>query len=298
MKKILSLLTLSTLILSACTTPANVNNEDTNIKIKFKAVADNKEIACGQTYENIGTSKSKVSVTDFRFYIHKVTLTDDKGKDVELKLTQDKKWQNGETALLDFEDKSGDCSSGNQDVNKEVVGTIAKGNYKTLKFTLGIPFNKNHQDPTKAESPFNLTSMFWTWNAGYKFTRIDLKTTGLPQGYFIHLGSTGCMAGMETKHEATETHGEMVPDKEKAPTMCKNPNRAEIVLENFDVNKNTVVADLSSLLGNSDVDKNTDKTAAGCMSGTDDPECKEVMNNFGLKFGDSESKGQKFFRAE
>lgn len=298
MKKALSALLLPLIIVSACSTPNNVS-EETSVKIKFKALANNQPIECGKTYENIGTSKSKVSITDFRFYVHKITLVDDKGKDVEVKLTQDKKWQNGETALLDFENKSGDCSTGNIDLNTEIIGSVPKGNYKDLKFTLGIPFNKNHQDPTKADSPFNLTSMFWTWNAGYKFTRIDLKTTGLPQGYFIHIGSTGCMSGMETKHEGVvDTHGDMTSDKEKIPTMCKNPNRSEIVLKNFDANKNFVVADLSNLLNDSDVDKNTDKTSSGCMSAPDDPDCKPIINNLGIKFGESESKGQNFFRVE
>jgi uncharacterized repeat protein (TIGR04052 family) len=299
MKKIALFLLTNSLLLSACGAPTSTtnSNDNMNVKLKFKALANNQEIECGKSYENIGTSKSKVSIADFRLYISNVSLVDDKGQSVSLKLDQDKKWQNGNVALVDFENKSGDCSSGTTDINKEIKGTIAKGNYKTLKFTLGIPFEQNHQDATKAESPFNITSMFWTWNSGYKFARIDLKTGTEAKDYYIHLGSTGCMSSeMTVKHDAGHEHGDSGAT-DKAPTMCKNPNRPEITLNNFDIEKNTVVADLSGLLDTTDLNQVTH----GCMLNPDAEGCKNItgiMNNFGLKFADIESKGQKFFRVE
>lgn len=299
MKKVAIFLLVNSLFFTSCGIPNSTSNQnDKNVKISFKALANNNDVECGKEYENIGTTKSKVKFSDFRMYISNVKLIDSNGKDIDLKLTQDKKWQNSNVSLLDFENKSGDCSNGTEETNKEINGTISKGTYKGLKFTLGVPFEQNHQDVNKAESPLNLTSMFWVWNSGYKFARIDMKTSGIPQGYFVHLGSTGCMDSMNTKHEVDEhsnTSSEMMNMK---PKSCMNPNRSEIILSDFNYEKNKVIIDISKLLENSNVDKNQEKTPSGCMSSTDDNDCEPIMNNLGLKFNNSESKGQNVFRAE
>jgi len=37
------------------------------------------KFACGRTYSGVGTTASKLSPRDFRFYVHNVTLIDDTG---------------------------------------------------------------------------------------------------------------------------------------------------------------------------------------------------------------------------
>lgn len=302
MKKNIALFSLVSFIIGCSTTNTNqpANSDMIPVKLNFKAQANGQDIECGKTYENIGTSKSKVSITDFRLYIHNVRLVDDKGVETKLNLDQDKKWQDGNVSLLDFENKSGECTSGTEETHKEITGKIAKGNYKGLKFSVGVPFEKNHQDVTKADSPLNLTSMFWVWNSGYKFMRLDLKTTGLPQGYFFHLGSTACMVDtsktMTTKHE--EMAGMDMSANPSIPSMCKNPNRPEVVLNEFNYEKNNVVLDLDTLFSTSNVDSNQENSPSGCMSTPDDPDCKAIFNTLGLDFGDSKGTDQKFFRVE
>lgn len=295
MKNIVTAITLFTVI-TGCSVSTNNSNvkEKKEITLKFKAMADNKDIECGKSYENIGIKKSKLSIMDFRVYLHNIRLIDEKGNEKKIEIEQDKKWHDGDLVLLDFENKKGDCSSGTSETHTEVKGSIEKGNYKGLKFTLGVPFDKNHQDVAKANSPLNLTSMFWVWNSGYKFARIDLKTDKFPQGYFIHLGSTGCM-NMEVKHETG--HGDDAETPMTPPSMCKNPNRPEIVINDFNPDSNNIIMDLSSLLSNTDIDINTPNTPSGCMSGIDDPDCKGIMNNFGLDFVDTKSSGQIFFKS-
>lgn len=298
---------ISIMLITSCSSQTVVNTPTSEttmpVKIKFKAMADNTEIECGKEYSNIGTSKSKVKFTDFRMYISGIKLIDSKGKEVDLQIDQDKKWQNGNLSLIDFENKTGDCSTGTSETHTEITGTINKDSYKGLKFTLGVPFEQNHQDVNKAESPLNLTSMFWVWNSGYKFARIDLKTTGIPQGYFVHLGSTGCSdMPMSVKHEDHEedSHTVAMPNSNMntPPKSCMNPNRPEILLSDFNHETNKVIIDISKLLEDSNVDTNQDKTASGCMSAPDDKDCEPILNNLGLKFNDSESKGQKVFRME
>ena len=66
------------------------------------------------------------------------------------------------------------------------------GRLQSALVEVGLPFEKNHRDQTLQPSPLNLSRMFWSWNAGYKFLRLDIKTTGQPRGWMVHLGSTGC----------------------------------------------------------------------------------------------------------
>ncbi|MEM7592163.1 MAG: MbnP family protein, partial [Cyanobacteria bacterium P01_A01_bin.83] len=89
---------------------------------------------------------------------------------------QDGKWQHQNVALLDFEDGTDSCDNGTPEIRTQVVGTIPEGDYESLQFTLGVPPQLNHDDAAIAPSPLNLTSMWWNWQGGYKFLRLDLET--------------------------------------------------------------------------------------------------------------------------
>jgi uncharacterized repeat protein (TIGR04052 family) len=242
-----------------------------------------KAFACGQSYDNIGTTNSKITPTDFRFYVHNVRLVDAAGKETPVELEQDGKWQVDNIALLDFENGNGPCANGTADTNYVIKGKALAGNYTGVKFTVGVPFERNHADPAKAPSPLNLTQLFWVWNSGYKFARIEMQTTGLPTGWMLHLGSTGCQPGGTAQ---------------TIPKGCDFPNRPEITLNNFNINGDVVITDLKQLLNGANMDVNQPKTARGCMSGQNDADCAPLFANIGLKFAGKDSSGQKFFAIE
>lgn len=251
------------------------------LSIRFKAVVGSADLACGKSYPNVGTTKSTITPRDFRFYVHNVRLLDHDGKEVPVELKQDDKWQLDNLALLDFENATGSCSNGTPDTNDTVFGTVPGGDHYTgLRFTLGVPFEKNHTDLTKMPPPLNLTALSWVWNAGRKFARLDFSSTGAPRGYAIHLGSTGCM-----------------PDDTKStiPTNCSEPNRVEVTLTDFDPAKDVVFADLAALLQDSNVDQ-AGKMMSGCMSGPSTAACGALFSNFGLPFPNQRLKPQTFFR--
>lgn len=287
-----------------------------HVEVKFAAMVGTENFACGKSYNNIGITKSTIIPSDFRFYVSQVELIDDKGNMVSLKLDQDEIWQYEDVALLDFEDGTGQCRNGNSGIHTSVTGTVPQGHYTGVRFTLGIPFKTNHGDPTIAPSPLNFTAMFWAWQSGYKFVKIDMATSGQPQdskassdismnnklnllkkiaaassasnkklpqkaaGFSIHLGSTDCVSSTLTSP----------PDSQ-----CKNPNRVIITFNNFDMGKNVIVADLAALLVDTDVDVNAPDTAPGCMSAQNDADCAHVMPAFGLPFGGKSAGEQKFF---
>ncbi|MCC0179392.1 metallo-mystery pair system four-Cys motif protein [Waterburya agarophytonicola K14] len=146
------------------------------VAINFEAWVGEDRFACGESYDNIGTAESTITPTDFRLYISNVALIDEDNNAVPLELEQDGKWQYENTALLDFEDGTDGCDNGTTETNSTIVGTIPEGDYQSLQFTLGVPKNLNHDDAAIAPSPLNLTSMWWNWQGGYKFLRVDLET--------------------------------------------------------------------------------------------------------------------------
>ncbi len=267
--------------------------EQQPVEIRFGAVAGGEAFACGRTYADVGITHSQVTPTDFRFYVSEITLVRADGTAVPVALDQDGLWQYRDVALLDFEDGTGPCRNGTPAQNRRLRGMVPEGQYRGLEFTLGIPFELNHGDATVAPSPLNVTAMFWVWNLGYKFLKLDLSTAGQPDksldpkarradreravGFPVHIGSTGCAPGSKTQ----------------PPAACKAPNRVLIKLPGFDPSQDTVIVDVAALLSHVDVDWNTPDTAPGCMSEPNDPDCKPVFAAIGLG-----TTGQKVFRVE
>lgn len=282
------------LLLSACGSPSAVTSVPTEaFSVRFSSAVNGQPFHCGQDYTGVGTSDSTIKPRDFRFYVSAPRLVDADGKETPIRLEQDGKWQLQNLALLDFEDATQGCE-GTTETHAELKGEIPAGSYKpgmSLRFELGVPFALNHADATAAPSPLNLTSLFWSWRSGYKFARLDVASTGQPQGYFIHLGSTGCMGEMTVKHEA---HTDSAADTSatQPPASCSAPNRATITLTNFDAAGQRVEADLGKLLQNTDVDVNQPDTPAGCMSGPDDSDCQGIFRQLGL---DAAHSPQAFF---
>lgn len=282
------------------------------VTIRFQAKVGDQVFRCGESYV-LGTPPTRVTPTDFRFYVSDVALVNAAGQAVPVTLEQDGKWQYQSVALLDFEDKSGACANGTPEMRDRIVGTVPPGDYRSLRFTLGVPFELNHADATLAASPLNLTSLWWNWQGGYKFLRIDLAmATPMPAGghsapthhakgdqgdtshgkphptghesqagFAIHLGSTACHAASPLQ----------------PATRCDNPNRAVVSLP-FNLTQDTVIADLAALVASTNLAMNQPHTPAGCMASPDDRDCLGIMHNLGLPFQGQSSPGQVFFRVE
>ncbi len=55
--------------------------------------------------------------------------------------------------------------------------------------------NDNHANPAAALAPLNVGSMFWTWQLGYKFLRLDVRRQDSDtSAWSLHLGSEGCQS--------------------------------------------------------------------------------------------------------
>jgi uncharacterized repeat protein (TIGR04052 family) len=290
--------------LQALALPFAAAQDSQPVKLRFAGAVNGAAFACGKNYSNIGTTKSTITPSDFRFFVSAVELLTPEGKAVPLAFDQDGIWQFKNVVLVDLEDGSGPCSNGTKALHAEVSGSAPRGNYTGVRFTMGVPFELNHGDPTVAPSPLNITAMFWNWQGGYKFLKADMNSTGLSakptmqmtgmdhgaakaehgdneaSGFSVHLGSTLCAAASRTE----------------SPSVCKNPNRVAVTFDKFELGKNVIIADLGVILSGANVDHNTPNTSPGCMSFPKDADCPAVMSALGLAYdGVAPAGGQKFF---
>ncbi|MEZ4631927.1 MAG: metallo-mystery pair system four-Cys motif protein [Deinococcales bacterium] len=235
------------------------------ITLDFAAMVGEQAALCDQMYEGVGAAATKVEFQDLRFYVSNLRLINHDGEEVAVVLEQDNKWQYQDVALLDFEDGSGKCAQGgNAALNHQIKGSVPTGDYQGLSFSLGVPFALNHADVTTAPAPLNISSMWWSWQGGYKHMRIDVfsessmsmmannttdanqqsqtKSTGghgaASNGLWpIHIGSTGCISDASTLAPLSE---------------CSNPNVVAVNLPEFQLG-DLIVADISQLLAGVDV---------------------------------------------
>jgi uncharacterized repeat protein (TIGR04052 family) len=256
-----------------------------DVTIRFAAMVGDRPAACGMIYRGVGADQSTISLNDYRFYVSNVRLFNKMGKEAAVELTQDGLWQYDNVALLDFEDATSGCSeSGTSVLNDKVVGKVPEGEYTAISFDLGVPFELNHLDTTTAPAPLNLPAMWWNWQIGYKFARLDLLTPeGATPAWLIHLGSTGCASsGSNTPPDAP----------------CSNPNVTTVHLHDFNPLENFVVADLAGLVAAINL-KESIPQPPGCMSGPEDSDCMSLFPGFGLDLATGtmlEDRDQTFFR--
>lgn len=258
--------------LAACTLVDPVVDGSTGgaVTLNFEARVGAEKFDCAKTFTGLGTTKATVSPTDFAFYVNNVRLVDTNDKEVPVALTPDGKFQTQAVALLDFADKTGSCTNATADVNSTVKGTIAmpSATYKGVRFEVGVPVAINHLDSVSQPSPLNISSMFWDWQGGYKFMRIDTRVNaadgGAPLSVLLHLGSTECT------------------NPDAGSVTCAKPNRVTVSLDGaFNPSTNKIVLDYAKLVAGNDLTQNLGG-APGCMSGATDPECGTIFEKLGL----------------
>jgi uncharacterized repeat protein (TIGR04052 family) len=252
--------------------PDMANPASADITLSFKGVVGSESFACGRSYAQSGTT---LQAADFRLYISDVKLLNSAGGEEPVLLTADGKWQTDRVALIDFEDKTGDCT-GTGEVNTQIRGRVnnPQTTWSGLRFTVGVPFVDNHQDRAAAAAPLNLSAMFWSWQSGYKFLRFEGKTSSSVP-FVVHVGSTGC-----------------VKDVGGQVTSCSSPNRATITVNLTDPGSQTVVVDAAALLSGVNL-----ANPAECHSESDKAECGSYFKALGLPFL-GQSGTQSLFRVQ
>lgn len=248
------------------------------VHVRFAPVVGAEPFRCGATYAGIGKGKSTIQPLDFRMYVHDVALVDGNGASHPLALEQDGKWQRGSVALLDFVDDEGLCSTGNPETHAEVTGRVAGGAggaggdeaYVGLRFVVGVPAPLDHLDVASASPPLDVPGLYWSWEGGYKYVALDVKSAR-NVAYFLHLGASDC-----ARSDAGD-YG------------CRSANLASVVLPSFRPDVDRVAIDLAAAYAGVDLDAQVDRKTdfvPGCMGEATDPECPALLAPWGLPFPD------------
>lgn len=244
------------------------------VTIRFKAKINGDDLACGESFANLGTSKVHASVQDFRFFVEQVRLVTSSGDETRVLFDDKPPFQTQDVALIDFTDKQGTCTAGGGTVNTTITGKVLPGDYKGVVFVTGVPETLNHQNLTLAKPPLQDASSYWGWASGYRFIMTGLIVDAADRGTadpadtdagvvantganFVHIGAGACTG--------TNTGG----------FTCTRPNRTLIKLDEFDAETDTILADLGKAFEDVDL-----KDAIECHGAG--PECGPVYAAFGL----------------
>lgn len=280
MKRTLSVASLLALALLAisCGGGGEPEPDFESVSLEFAALVGDKAFSCEDTFQ-LGSANTDVTFSELKFYVHDVELVRSNGEVVKVTLDEDEVWQARGVAMLDFEDKTGNCANGTTQTNNTITGKVdgLHDDYTGVNFTLGIPFELNHADVGALPSPLNVPTMFWSWQGGRKFIRLDGRVE--EAGLRFHLGSTACQG------EGNEV------------TNCSNPNRADISLDGLDPIGSPIVFDIAKLYENVDLSGSADNQSVGvCMSAPDTVTCEGIFGSLGLSYGDNAGGAVSAFR--
>ena len=196
-------------VLTACGGGSDGPLPDKLVAINFAALNGSTPVKCGTQLTGLGTTGVAADVKDLRFYITNLSLVNDKGVAVAVKLDANK-WQltqGTETvSLIDLEDATGACATAanTAETNAVVTGTVPGGTYVGLKATLGVPETMNHTAVAGGTPPLDSAALNWSWQSGRKFTKIELNPVGgltKPDGSKVRVASR-CGKELHTLHKA------------------------------------------------------------------------------------------------
>ncbi len=234
--------------------------ERQGVKIVFLPTWNGQPIAC---------EGEAPALTDLRFYISNIELAGEGGRAQPLVLDNQLQWQQQDLALIDLENGRGSCSNGTAETYAYLVGSVPPGGYRGLRFTVGVPFERNHANPLTAEQPLDDPAMHWHWRSGYKFLRAGIKTE--TDGFWIHVGSAGCEGTVRNI------------------SGCRFPNRVTVELADFVPRENTVAVDLSALMAGTNLE---DGEAGDCSSGPPELACVAPFEALGIDFRSGDASGR------
>ena len=232
---------------------------DQGINIPFVPTWNGTSISC---------DSREPALTDLRFYVSNVQLIDSEGDARDVRFATEMVWQNDAVALIDIENGSNACMNGTAETYDHVLGVAPEADYKGLRFTVGVPFRLNHENPLTAQAPLDDPDMHWHWRSGYKFLRAGIRTD--TDGFWIHTGSAAC--------EGTVGN---ISD-------CRFPNRIQVDLPGFVPGQSIVNIDLAALVADVALD---DGTATDCSSGPPETSCTAPFAALGLDFTTGEQSG-------
>ena len=224
---------------------------------------------CKTTF-HAGINNKTWFIEQFQFFISDIEIGSTNAGWQKIKLAKSP-FQNQDTALigtncrtekLHAKDLTNVANDANWSIKYTTPTDIILDENSRIRFTLGVPFEVNHLNPISQQSPLNLPSMFWIWQTGHKFLRLELAANH--EKWLFHLGSTGCKSVSAMR----------APEK-----TCLYPNRFNFELPlgsnakkdkgNFALN-----VDLAELLKHVEL-----SSSSSCQSEQNNKSCQQLFDN-------------------
>lgn len=144
------------------------------VELKVNLRVGDRPLQWGQTYQTPQGQRYQIDL--LKFYISEVALVRPDGREVRV----------DGLALAEF--KPGGPTQGVSVMKLDVPA----GQYRGLRFNVGVPRELNHLDAGTQQLPLGVNSgMYWAWNPGYIFYRLEGRAL-LPEGspkWVIHMGT-------------------------------------------------------------------------------------------------------------
>ncbi len=191
MKKHFLSLALLVFFASACkeesnsvTPPPTPTDETVSFKMRIEGVFGTTPFALNQPFVN--QAGDTVRFTMAKFYLSEVCVIDTLGRAIPVRVVDTLSTatiDNQTVTLLDYATA--------QNGAFELTVRAKPGLYRGMKFNIGVPFDLNHRDASILPRPLNVDQgMFWIWNTGYIFHRIEgnFDSLGTSRNFLYHIG--------------------------------------------------------------------------------------------------------------
>lgn len=223
------------------------SEKKTSSVIVFSPVFNTHPIECNKA---IDIQETAWFVSQLQFFVSNIELQNSQGQwhKPTFEITPE---QTENVALI------GNACQGSEAGNWQLkfANNINFDDVNAIRFSLGVPFEQNHLNPLTQASPLNVSSMFWVWQTGHKFARIEMNSEF--DDWLFHLGSTGCKS----------------PSVMRSPSdACLYPNLYTMELALTDTNE--IVFDLANLLGDLKLSMET-----SCQSEHDNAACQQLFSH-------------------
>ena len=150
------------LFLAGCADDAEEAPKPSAFELRFVPTADGKEVGCKDAVTGVGPDgDASVGLSDLRFYVSNLQLSDAKGKPVEVTLDDNDFQLNSKTgsvALIDATGNTqGSCAGtaiafaeGTARTNLSITGTTVVENVTSVSFDIGVPQALMHAPDRKS----------------------------------------------------------------------------------------------------------------------------------------------------
>lgn len=248
------------------------------VEIRFRAKIGSEELVCGQTYAGLGTTGTRATPQDFRFFVEQVRLINARGQEVPLVFEERSPHVAEQVALIDFTDGAGACAaSGASTTNMVIAGRVPRDTYDGVVIVNGVPATLNNAAPGEAPAPLRAPGAHWGWRDGYRFMMAELLPVaslgdagaGDAGGGTHHAGDAGTHDAGSSDAGAPHAAGGGASFVHSGSTGCSGTpgtgitcntdsfraNRAEVRLPRFNPATQYVVADLGAVFAGVDLMK-------------------------------------------